>query len=145
MAKKTNVSGPWQVGIIVKDIQKAMDGLARIGVGPFVALNAEPTVRWEEGGKPTEVRLKMRFANIGGLEIELIEPISECMQKEFLDTQGEGIQHLSYFVKDIDKEVKRLTDLGYKLVQRGWRPTSGGYAFFDTQESCGFMLEIIQR
>jgi methylmalonyl-CoA/ethylmalonyl-CoA epimerase len=145
MADKDNVTGQWQVGIIVKDIQKAMEGMAKIGIGPFASLNAEPTVKWEEKGKPIEVKLKMKFASIGPLEIELIEPISECMQKEFLDKKGEGIQHISYFVKDIDKEVKRLTGSGYKVVQRGWRPTSGGYAFFDTQESLGFMLEIIQR
>jgi hypothetical protein len=145
MADKDNLTGQWQVGIIVKDIQKAMDGMAKIGIGPFASLYAEPTVKWEEKGKPIEVKLKMKFASMGPLEIELIEPISECMQKEFLDNQGEGIQHISYFVKDIDKEVKRLTGAGFKLVQRGWRPTSGGYAFFDTRESIGFMLEIIQR
>jgi methylmalonyl-CoA/ethylmalonyl-CoA epimerase len=145
MAEQANATGAWQVGIIVKDIEKAMAGLARIGLGPFAPLNAGPTVRWEEGGKPTEVKLKMRFANIGSLEIELIEPISQCMQKRFLDRQGEGIQHISYFVKDIDKEVKKMTDLGFKVVQRGWRTKSGGYAFFDTEESCGFMLEVIQR
>ncbi len=145
MAQNSNSTNSWQVGIVVKDIQKAADNLARIGIGPFAPLNAEPTVRWEEWGKPIEVKLKMRFAKMGELEIELIEPISKCMQKDFLDNNGEGINHISYFVKDIDKEVKKMTDLGYKVVQRGWRPTSGGYAFFDTRETCGFMLEVIQR
>ena len=145
MLENANSTGSWQIGIIVKDIRKAIDGLAQIGIGPFATLNAPPTVRWEERGKPIEVKLKMQFASAGPLEIELIEPISQCLQKEFLETKGEGIQHLSYFVKDIDQEVQRLSDLGYKLVQRGWRPTSGGYAFFDTRESIGFMLEIIQR
>ncbi len=145
MAEQPNAINKWQVGIVVKDIQKAIDGLSQIGIGPFAPLNAEPTVRWEEWGKPIEVKLKMRFADVGPLEIELIEPISQCMQKDFLDKKGEGINHISYFVKDIDQEVKKMTDLGYKVVQRGWRPTSGGYAFFDTQESCGFMLEVIQR
>ena len=145
MAKQSNRTGSWQIGIIVKDIQKSMDSLSKIGIGPFASLNAEPTVRWEERGKPTQVKLKMKFASVGDLEIELIEPIGECMQKDFLKNKGEGIQHMSYFVKDIDLEVKRMADLGYKVVQRGWRPTSGGYAFFDTEESCGFMLEVIQR
>jgi methylmalonyl-CoA/ethylmalonyl-CoA epimerase len=145
MAEQSNRTGSWQVGIVVKDIQKAMDGLSSIGIGPFAPLDAEPTVRWEERGKPIDVKLKMRFASAGPLEIELIEPISQCMQKDFLESKGEGIQHISFFVKDIDKEVKRMVDLGYKVVQRGWRPTSGGYAFFNTEETCGFMLEVIQR
>ena len=145
MLDNSNFTGSWQIGIIVKDVQKAISGLAQIGIGPFAPLKAPPTVRWEENGKPIEVKLKMQFSSNGSLEIELIEPISQCMQKEFLDTKGEGIQHLSYFVKDIDREVRRLSGLGYKLVQRGWRANSGGYAFFDTRDSIGFMLEIIQR
>ena len=145
MPKKSPFTNFGQVGIIVKDIEKAEKNLQDIGIGPFGGLPGEPTVKWEENGKPTTVKLKMRFAKIGPLEIELIEPISKCMQKDYLDTHGEGIQHYSFFVDDIDAVVKYMAAKGYKVVQRGWRPTKGGYAFFDTQEACGFMLEIIER
>jgi len=145
MAEKSPFTNFGQIGIIVKDIEKAKKNLEDIGIGPFGGLDAEPTVRWEALGKPTDVKLKMLFTKIGPLEIELIEPISECMQKEFLDTHGDGIQHYSFFVDDIDKVVEYMAQKGYKVVQRGWRRTKGGYAFFDTEEKCGFMLEIIQR
>lgn len=145
MAEKSPFTNFGQIGVIVKDIAKAEKNLQEIGIGPFGPLNAEPTVRWEENGKPAEVKLKMRFAKIGPLEIELIEPISDCMQKEYLDQHGEGIQHYSFFVDNIDEVVKYMAERGYKVVQRGWRPTKGGYAFFDTVEKCGFMLEIIER
>jgi methylmalonyl-CoA/ethylmalonyl-CoA epimerase len=145
MEEKSPFTNFGQIGIIVRDIEKAEKNLQDIGIGPFGPLDAEPTVRWEEDGKPTEVRLKMRFAKIGPLEIELIEPVSDCMQKEYLDTRGEGIQHFSFFVDDIDAVVEQMAKKGYRVVQRGWRSTSGGYAFFDTVETCGFMLEIIQR
>ncbi len=119
-----------QVGIVVRDIEKAVKNLSEIGIGQFGPLNAEPTVKWEEWGQPTDVRLKMSFANIGTLEIELIQPISECIQKEYLDNSGEGIHHIAFFVEDIDKEIEKMVTKGYQVVQRGWRPTSGGYAFF---------------
>ena len=45
----------------------------------------------------------------------------------------------------MDKEVEAMAKIGYKVLHRGWRPTRGGYAYFDTQESCGIILEIIQR
>jgi methylmalonyl-CoA/ethylmalonyl-CoA epimerase len=134
-----------QIGIIVKDIEKAKRNLEDIGIGPFRGLDAEPTVRWEEREEPIDVKLKMLFTKVGPLEIELIEPIDDCMQKEFLDTHGEGIQHFSFFVDDIDEVVKYMAEKGYQVVQRGWRATRGGYAFFDTEDKCGFMLEIIQR
>jgi len=145
MKQKSPFTNFGQVGIIVRDIAKVEKNLEAIGIGPFGPLNAEPTVKWEENGKPTTVKLKMRFAKIGPLEIELIEPISKCMQKDYLDTHDEGIQHYSFFVDDIDEVVKYMAKKGYKVVQRGWRPIKGGYAFFDTVESCGFMLEIIER
>lgn len=145
MAEKSPFTKFGQVGIIVKDIERAEKNLDAIGIGPFGPLDAAPTVRWEENGKPTQVKLKMRFAKIGPLEIELIEPVSDCMQKEYLDTHGEGIQHYSFFVENIDEVVKYMAKKGYKVVQRGWRATKGGYAFFDTVEKCGFMLEIIER
>ncbi len=134
-----------QIGIIVKDIEKARRGFAKLGIEPFKPLDAEPTVRWEAWGKPAEVKLKMLFARVGPLEIELIEPVSDCMQKEFLAKNGEGIQHFSFFVNDIDAVVTAMAEKGYSVVQRGWRPHGGGYAFFDTEADCGFMLEVIQR
>jgi hypothetical protein len=145
MPEKSPFTNFGQVGIIVKDIEKAKKNLEEIGIGPFAGLNAEPTVRWEENGKPITVKLKMLFTKVGPLEVELIEPISKCMQKDYLDTVGEGIQHYSFFVDNIDEVVKYMAKKGYKVVQRGWRPTKGGYAFFDTNEKCGFMLEIIER
>ena len=145
MAEKSLFTNFGQVGIIVKDIEKAARNLEKLGIGPFGGLPGEPTVCWEAWGEPTEVKLKMQFTNVGPLEIELIEPISECMQKDFLDNQGEGIQHFSFFVDDIDEVVAEMAEKGYKVVQRGWRPTKGGYAFFDTEADCGFMLEVIQR
>ncbi len=145
MAEKSPFKNFGQIGIIVKDIDKVRKNLEDIGIGPFGGLDAEPTVRWEEWGESTDVKLKMLFTKIGPLEIELIEPISDCMQKDFLDTHGEGIQHYSFFVEDIDKVVEYMAQKGYRVVQRGWRPTKGGYAFFNTEDKCGFMLEIIQR
>jgi methylmalonyl-CoA/ethylmalonyl-CoA epimerase len=145
MVEKSMFTNFGQVGIIVRDIEKARRNLEDIGIGPFGGLDAPPTVRWEEGGEPADVRLKMQFAKIGPLEIELIEPVSDCMQKEYLETHGEGIQHYSFFVDDIDEVVRYMAGKGYRVVQRGWRAAGGGYAFFDTVDKCGFMLEIIQR
>ena len=145
MAEITTFSNFKQVGIVVKDVDKAAEGLSNLCIGPFVPLDAEPTVRWEEQGKPTEIKIKSRFAYIGQIEIELIEPLSPSMQKEFLESKGGGIHHVGFMVEDIDKEVEAMKDKGYRVVQRGWRPTAGGYAYFDTEESCGIMLEIIQR
>src|SRR4030042_998873 len=145
MEKRSPFSNFGQIGILVKDIEEAKKNLEDIGIGPFGGLDAEPTVKWEAWGQPTEVRLKMLFTKIGPLEIELIEPLSDCMQKDFLDNHGEGIQHYSFFVDDIDEVVEYMAEKGYKVVQRGWRVKNGGYAFLDTEAKCGFLLGVIER
>ena len=145
MDKQSPFTNFGQIGIIVGDIEKARKNLEEIGIGPFGGLDAEPTVKWEAWGEPAEVRLKMLFTKIGPLELELIEPVSDCMQKDYLQTHGEGIQHYSFFVDNIDEVVEYMAEKGYNVVQRGWRATKGGYAFFDTEEKCGFMLEVIER
>ncbi len=146
MAEESTFTNFGQVGIIVKDMEKTIAGLKKAGIGPFGPLQAAPTIRWEERGKPTEVKIKMKFATVGPLEIELIEPTDKaCLQKEWLDRNGEGIHHIAFFVNSIDEEVAKMAKKGFKVVQRGWRSTGGGYAFFDTVKECGFWLEIIQR
>ena len=59
-----------------------------------------------------------------------------------MDEKGDGIHHIGFYVEDIDKEVKVMQDKGYRVIQKGWRPTAGGYAYFNTEESCGINAVI---
>ncbi len=59
-----------QIGIVVKDMDKAIEGLQSLGIGPFGPLvGAAPCVRFEERGKPADIKLKMRFTKIGPVEL----------------------------------------------------------------------------
>lgn len=48
MVEESTFTNFGQVGIIVKDMEKVIAGLAKAGIGPFGPLQAAPTVRWEE-------------------------------------------------------------------------------------------------
>ena len=49
---------------------------------------------------------------------------------------------MCFVVDDVDKEVARLTEQGFEVIQSGKRATGGGHAFM---EVCGFIFELTQR
>jgi methylmalonyl-CoA/ethylmalonyl-CoA epimerase len=80
----------------------------------------------------------------GNVELELFQPVTgESTQGKFLITRGEGIQHLGYAVKDIERETEALEADGVKLTMRG-TPPLGKIAFFDTGDIGGVMLELVE-
>ena len=71
--------------------------------------------RWVDG-KPFPVRLKIAIAHMGQVELELLEPISEGPHKDFLDTHGEGLQHLCFYIDNYDEWMVYLKQQGIKLL-----------------------------
>ena len=135
-----------QVGVVVKDIGKTIEHLASLGIGPFEPAHSTPIIEREVRGKPGDYELKIRFAQLGQVELELIQPVKgECIHKEFLESKGEGIHHLGFFVDDIGKEIAKLTKQGIKIPQSGRRANGGGFAYLETDAVGGIVLELIQR
>ena len=58
--------------------------------------------------------------------------------------RGEGINHLGFFIDDVDKEVAKLVEKGAELIQIGKFERGGGFAFFDTRKFGHFLIELIQ-
>jgi len=134
-----------QVGIVVNDIDQAINYLNSLGIETFEPKRIQITERWLRG-KPANYKCELKFARLGSVELELIQPIEgETIHKEFLESKGEGIHHLGFFVADLDKEVAKLAKLGVKVIQSGRRPGGGGFAYLDTYVGSGILLELIQR
>jgi methylmalonyl-CoA/ethylmalonyl-CoA epimerase len=136
-----------QVGVVVRDMDKAVERLSSLGIGPFKRILLPPDRQeWFRGKprKPIKENVKINIAMMGGLEIELIEPgEGESPHKEFLASKGEGIQHIAFAVDDLDKEVFKLTNQGAKeLLRTKWQ--GGGIAYFDLGAG-GLIIELIQR
>ena len=133
-----------QIGIIVRDREKTMQQIrSLLGVDSFRLLDLdqpEAIVR----GKKTHCGAKLAFAQVGPIEVELIEPgEGESVWSEFLRTKGEGVQHLGIFVSDLDKELARFMEMGIEPLQ------SGGdeyvrFAYLDTEGIVGVVIELLQ-
>jgi len=144
-AEKLPFSKVDQVGIIVRDMDKAVEYYQSLGIGPFEALNVTATDRKVYGRPADDVKNEVKIAPAGGIELELVYPASgKSVQREFLETKGEGINHLGFIVDDIDKEVAKLVEKGFEIISSGKFVGGGGFAYFDTGKVGGVLFELIQ-
>ena len=134
-----------QVGLVVKDVEKTVKRLTALGIGPFEPMVLPPERQEWFRGKRMYADFKIYGARIGEIQIELIQPISgDSPHKEFLETKGEGIQHIACAVEDIEKEVQKLTKQGVTTLMRAKFPGGRGVAYMDL-DAGGLIVELIQR
>jgi methylmalonyl-CoA/ethylmalonyl-CoA epimerase len=125
------------VGVVVRDIDKAIDYYSNtFGIGPFRTIMFNPEKHWVNG-KPYPVTLKLAFAPMGSVELELLQPLSEGPHEEFLKTHGEGIQHLGFNIDNYDEWMSYLKQKGIGILYNAEGYIEGlGYvraAYIDSQ------------
>jgi len=87
----------------------------------------------------------MGFCSLGSVELELIQPITApTIYHDFLQEKGEGLHHLGFDVKDIEKKLVLCKEMGIKIIQGGQGATSH-FEYLDTEEVGGVIFELIQR
>jgi methylmalonyl-CoA/ethylmalonyl-CoA epimerase len=148
MKKNTAAGSPFskliQVGVVVKDLDKAVERLSSLGIGPFTPMLLPPDAEQWLRGKPLVAKVKISGARLGEVELELIQPVEgESPHQEFLDSKGEGIQHIAFAVDDLDQEVAKLTKLGVSVLLSANLPDVR-VAYLDLGVG-GLVTELIQR
>ncbi|MBA7555171.1 hypothetical protein ES705_47824 [subsurface metagenome] len=87
----------------------------------------------------------MGFCSLGSVEFEIIQPITRpTVYHDFLKEKGEGIHHLGFDVKDIEKKLALCKEIGIKIIQGGQGETAR-FEYLDTAEIGGVIFELIQR
>ena len=71
----------------------------------------------------------------------------EVAQKEYLEEKGEGISHLGFHVDDLDEEVKKMLDKGFKITSQGkfTEIPDGGFVWFNTDKVGGVQFELMKQ
>ena len=134
-----------QVGVVVNDLDKSMEFLTALGLGPFtVHQTTHPacTVR----GLKASYTVRLAISQLGPVQIELIEyQQGETIYKDFLDEKGEGLHHLCFRVRDLEATLDQFAEMGIKVIQGDKFVDGGGMAFLDTQKMGGFRIEVSQH
>ena len=133
-----------QVGVIVKDLNKTIDFLTKLGLGPFdkfFASHPSATVR----GKKAAYSVETAGSQLGAVQLELIEHQSgETVQKEFLDEKGEGMHHILFRVSDLDATIEKFSKQGVQVLQQDRFVGGGGMAYMGTDDIGGMVIELVQ-
>ena len=144
--EKTTFSKIDHLGIMVRDVNKAVEFYESLGMGPFEFREMTSLAEVEIYGKPVKFNAKVAVAKLGSLNIEVVQPMENAvLQWEFLESKGEGINHIGFLVDDLDKEKARLCDKGLEIILSSRRTTGIGAAYFDTSEVGGVLIGIIKR
>jgi methylmalonyl-CoA/ethylmalonyl-CoA epimerase len=125
------------IGIAVKDLDQAMK-LYREAFG------IEPDLVYES----SYTKAKIAFFPIGDVRIELIQPVNpESVVGRFLEKKGEGIHHVSYRVKDVDRSLAELEKKGILLIDKKSRRVRKNerVAFLHPKSTNGVLVELIQE
>ena len=142
---------PVQIGVVVRDIEQATRLLTSLfGIGPFrfIEWPNRADSKYFYRGQEEHIKIRQAFAQVGALELELIQPIEgeRNAYREFLEEKGGGIHHLLFEVDDMDQVVGSLSEKGVGVLQAGTGLRPGTrWALLDTQNLTGFFIELRQR
>jgi hypothetical protein len=115
LKKALNLGKLSQIGVVVRDLQRTIKNYEEvIGIGPFATIEFKPEKSFVKGRRG-DVHFKIGIAPFSPeMSLELLEVINgEPYHKDFLEKNGEGIQHLGFFTDDYDGVLKRAERLAF--------------------------------
>ena len=141
---------PHHVGIVVKDIQKAIAHLEALGFGPFKFDDEHKIFALEFAGelhgKPAKWTTKISNACMGDVELELLEPYEgEQALQETLDAQGEGLHHIGWITDDLLGDIERETAKGAKVWTKSIREGQPGFVYFASSGPGNLAIELREK
>ena len=95
-----------------------------------------------------EQKVNVAFLPITDSEVELLESIEpDGPVAKYIDSRGEGVQHIAFRVEDIDAALAEMKAKGVRLIDATPRNGAGGarIAFIHPKETHGVLVEICER
>jgi methylmalonyl-CoA/ethylmalonyl-CoA epimerase len=138
-----------QIALVVEDLDRAVERYGKVfGVGPWYFYSyGKPLVkRMSYKGKPADYSMRIAMAQLGSLNIELIEMgEGPTVYADFVTKHGFGVHHIGVQVDDADAAIALAKDAGIEMLQDGsgfgWEG-DGHFAYLDTEASIGVMIEL---
>ena len=127
-----------QISYAVKDIDQVIEAWSSLyGIGPWSFMENGGV---DAKGRPWKIR--MAFAYLGPVQIELVQCTEgRIFQSRFLDTWGEGVHHIGFYVDDVDAETANLAEQGAKVIIHD----PGAFAYLDAGGPGGAIFELMKK
>jgi catechol 2,3-dioxygenase-like lactoylglutathione lyase family enzyme len=138
-----------QVGLVVHDVEATARKYAEafgFPMPPIIETPGYAKARTTVEGEPSEATAKLAFFQTGQLVIELIQPdATPSVWRDYLETNGEGVHHIAFRVKDTKATETALAAEGMPVMQQGlFVDGSGMYTYVDSAEQLGVMIELLE-
>lgn len=146
MTEKSPFANFDHVGVVVRDIDGAVEYYQSLGIGPFKPSTIVGIDKKFRGKPADDAKLEIRSAQMGQVGLQLIQPVSgESVHMEFLERKGEGINHLCFVVDDLEKGTTELVKKGFEVIYSARFENDGGENYLDTGKFGGFCIQLLQR
>jgi methylmalonyl-CoA/ethylmalonyl-CoA epimerase len=124
------------VGIVVEDIQAAVEQYRRIGFSGGIVTRV------------SEQNVDIAAMQAGPSWIEIMSPVeTDSPIGRFLASRGPGVHHIAYLVDDLAATLARLDASGVELIDR--EPRRGLHdwliAFVHPRSCAGVLTELVER
>ncbi len=139
-----------QVGILVPDLAVGMaTWSALLGSNDWLVYTYGPDSVPQLTYRDQPGAFRMRVALIGNApQVELIESMDgPSIYTEWISEHGYGLHHLGFRVPSAEETIREVTASGVGLLQSGsgyGQDGDGGFAYFDTQDTIGLIVEAIE-
>ena len=117
-----------------------------MNIGPFFKLEHLNLKDVYYMDKPTELDFSVAIAYTGNMQIELVNQHCDTpsIYNEYVNNEKGSLHHLCTLTNDIENDIRILESQGYINLQGGKTQDDGKFAYLDTKEKEGPMLEIAQ-
>jgi catechol 2,3-dioxygenase-like lactoylglutathione lyase family enzyme len=134
------ITGLRHIGVIVKDAEKSMNLFKHL-------LDIEDKDITVVSSEVTKGESVFSFIPAGGIELELIQPVSERFGA-MLGNPPAGINHIAFTVKNIEDAVTLMQEKGVRLghVTRNGILDMGRskVAYFNPEDTGGILIEFVE-
>lgn len=93
-------------------------------------------------------KVNVAFLPITDSEVELLESTEpDGPVAKYIDSRGEGVQHVAFRVENIEEALAELKSKGVRLIDQQPRNGAGGarIAFIHPKETNGVLVELCER
>lgn len=138
---------PRQVGYVVRDIDVAMKHWSqRLEVGPWFYKEDIGLTEFTYYGEPVAAmpKVSIALANSGTTQIELIQ-VRDSIPTAWSDSlsrNGEGPQHIAFWIENFDEVRTRLLEEGYVEAHAGRSGSRGRFCYVVHDDLPGSVIEL---
>jgi methylmalonyl-CoA/ethylmalonyl-CoA epimerase len=91
--------------------------------------------------------LDVVFLDVGGGELEILEPTEDGTVARYLEREGPGIHHLAFETEDVAAAIEHARSMGIEPIDEAPRPGAAGHdvAFLHPRDTAGVLVEFVSE